>query len=103
MVKRTIIIHQGNKDDVFSFFARTLTFTQYDKLPTEVKDEYLTWSMETFLKERQLLLEQQMSLKQRQKEEKKKRMNNLELSQLETASKSWFSKAKFSLLKKSHV
>lgn len=104
MVKRTIIIHQGNKDDVFSFFARTLTFNQYDKLPLEVKEEYLTWSMETFLKERQLLLEQQMSLKQqRQNEAKKKRLNNSELSQLETASKSWFSKAKFSLIKKTHV
>ncbi len=97
MVKRTIIIHDGNKDAVFSFFAKTLTFTQYDKLPIQVKEEYLTWSMETFLKERRLLLEQ------RQLEEKKRKFTNLELSQLEKVSKTWFARAKMSIIRKTHV
>lgn len=97
MVKRTIIIHEGNKDAVFSYFARTLTFNQYDKLPPLVKEEYLTWSMETFLKERQLLL------KQRELDERVKELRQLESSKLEIVSKKWFHKAKFSLFKKNQV
>lgn len=98
MVKRKIFIQKGNKEAVFTYFARNLTFNQYDKLPDEVKEEYLTWSMETFLKEREVLLQQSQSIKQEEHE------GSLTNSKLETKTKKWFTWSKISLFtKRSHT
>lgn len=98
MVKRKIFIHKGNKDAVFTYFAKTLTFSQYDKLPVDVKEEYLTWSMETFLKERKSLLQQEKSLEQNEQ------VGSLKNHKLKTSAKKWFTKTTNSLFtKKSHT
>lgn len=98
MVKRKIFIHEGNKDAVFTYFARTLTFNQYDKLPVDVKEEYLTWSMETFLKERESLLQQRKSVEQNEQ------LGSITNKKFKTNAKKWFTRTTTSLFsKKSHT
>lgn len=53
-VERTkaIRITNANMHSVFCYFARTLTILDYERLPERIKDLYLDWSMDQFLKER---------------------------------------------------
>lgn len=74
MVKRNIVIHSENKEEVFSYFARTMTFNQYEKLPENVKEEYLEWSRNTFLRERDELLKQRLFEERKERLLKKKQM-----------------------------
>lgn len=91
MVKQVIIITKKNKHDVFCHIARSFHYDEYRGLPEHIKDDYLDWNWDEFLKEKRRIAMEREAMTR----ETLHMLLKDQIEYMELVNTCWFSKAKF--------